>query len=449
MFIGRDSELKTLNEYRERGGNQILVLYGKAGIGKTTLLKQFMEQTKDTFYLECLALSEREQLFQWTSILAKQHPDIPAYSTYQDIFSCALGKKVLIFDEFQHLLKNSVSFIDTLFSFLLSSEQDYFVILCSSSLEWIENSMIHRIGAKAKLLSGFLKLRDLTFQDFMKYFKNFTFEECIEGYAILGGVPYLWEQFSQNKSLKDNIVETILSPQSVLFDYGEQFVARQLRETAVYNSILCALASGVKKLNDLYLHTGFSRAKISVYLKNLMELGIVYKEFSYDTDGRENVQKGIYGIADHYVDFTYQFLFPYKQERREMNRADFYETRILPYRKEYTARYFAVIFKEYMELQNQTGRLPISCNKMGKWIGKAGTIDFIGQNEEQKTILGLCNWERPMMRYDDYEWLLFCAKQAKLQADYVYLFSAEGFDEKLRFAAASRQNIYLLTLTDL
>ena len=54
-----------------------------------------------------------------------------------------------------------------------------------------------------------------------------------------------------------------------------------------------------------------------------------------------------------------------------------------------------------------------------------------------------------MMRYEDYEWLLFCAKQAKLNVDYVYLFSAGNFDEELKFLQNSKKNVKLLTLDNL
>lgn len=74
---------------------------------------------------------------------------------------------------------------------------------------------------------------------------------------------------------------------------------------------------------------------------------------------------------------------------------------------------------------------------------------MIAQNEEGRTIAGICNWDNPMMRYDDYEWLLFCLKKAKLQADYIYLFSSNRFDEKLRLEAAVKQNLKLISLDEM
>lgn len=457
MFIGRDSELNVLNEYYKRTGNQVMIMYGQKGVGKTTLFRHFMEKYELTESFFCASLFEREQLAQWGNRLRDLGMNLAEYPTYEEIFEGIRikyeghtnEKIILLFDEFQYLLKYSTDFAEALFSFLEASGLSIFVILCSSSIEWIENSMIKKLGMKAKNITGFLKVKELGFSEFIKYFNRFSFEDCVTGYAILGGIPAIWELMDADVSLEDNIINKILNRNHYLYYYGEEIVSRDLRETSIYNTILCTLASGRNKLNDLYTHTQFSRAKISVYIKNLMELGIVEKEFSLDTEGRGNTQKGVYDISSHYVDFTYQFLFPYQYELETGTREQFYLTRIKPYLKQYTAKYFPLICKEYFEVQNQIKKLPIHYSKIGKWIGKAGTIDFVAQDDNKNTILSICNWEKPMMRYDDYEWLLYCAKQAKLSPDYIYLFSAGGFDEKLKFAENSKKNLKLLTLENL
>ncbi|MFR6392129.1 MAG: hypothetical protein ACLUN0_03870 [Roseburia sp.] len=65
-----------------------------------------------------------------------------------------------------------------------------------------------------------------------------------------------------------------------MFHEAENYISIELRELSVYNTILAALASGNNKLNDLFLKTGFSRAKISVYMKNLMAFDVVEKVVS-------------------------------------------------------------------------------------------------------------------------------------------------------------------------
>mgnify|MGYP003307889072 CR=1 FL=1 len=122
----------------------------------------------------------------------------------------------------------------------------------------------------------------MKYQDFKEHFPLFSKKDSIGAFSILGGIPGLWQYFNDEFTLRENIENFILQSNEKLFDYGQQYVSEELRETAVYNTILGALADGKRKLNDLYIHTGFSRAKISVYLKNLMQLEIVEKVFSFD-----------------------------------------------------------------------------------------------------------------------------------------------------------------------
>ena len=447
----RDAEIKVLTEYMNRNGSQMLILYGERGVGKTTLLSEFTRDYEDVICFDCSIVSEREQLYLWGQKMSSVLGDLPDYPTFSDIFGALgrqteySGKRVIIFDEFQNISKVSEDFTDYLFTHLQTSRRDVLIILCSSQVEWIENSMVKKFGLRAKNISGFLKVKELSFAEFVREFKQFTLQECVEGYAVFGGFPAIWNLIDKKLSLEENIIRNVCNPAGRLHGYGVQTVESQLRETSVYNTILCALAHGKYKLNDLYQHTGFSRAKISVYIKNLMELGILEKDFSVDTEGRENLQKGLYGIKNRYVDFTYQFLFSNEAELSKLGAEEFYRQRIRPGLKAYVQKTFAAICREYIESENRKNALPFPVKSVGKWTGKVGNIDIVATDENGRTIIGLCNWEKPMMKYEDYEWLLFCAKQAKLQVEYVYLISAGGFDEKLHLVQKSRANVRLLT----
>lgn len=451
MVSKRQNELKVLNEYWEREGNQLLILYGEEGIGKSTLLNEFTSSLNNVMRFSCSVVSEREQLYFWAQSINHYRPDLPEYPDTEDFFnyldenSGQNGKFLLIFDEFQNMAKVSDDFVQYLFTFYQTYRNNVMVILCSSTVEWIENSMIKKFGTNARHITGFLKVKDLTFGDFVRDFPQFTLDECIEGYSIFGGVPAIWELLNKKLSLKENIIQIVCNPNKRLYHYGTWVIERSLRETNVYNTILCSMAEGRHKLNDLHLHTGFSRAKISVYIKNLMELGILEKDNSMDTEGRENLLKGIYTIRNRYVYFTYRFLFPNRNLLMQKGADEFYHRVIQPDLHAFSQDVFAQICREYIESENRKGNLPFPVNEVGKWNGKTGSIDILARSDTGKTLIGLCNYEKPMMKYDDYEWLLYCASQAKVSADYVYLISAGGFDEKLHLTQKSRGNVRLLT----
>lgn len=453
MLFGRASELKYLNNYYDREGSQILVVYGQKHIGKTALVKAFMEDKPGYYYL-ARPCSEREQSYQWSRQLLRDGYEVDQIPSFHDIFAKitrrSSGKKVLVIDEFQHIVRTSERFMKELVAFVHSqwNRDEVMVVLCSSSIGWIENSMITRIGDAAYELSGFLKIREMTFEDIVQRFPNFRIEECVEAYAILGGFPALWNQFDDRLTIQQNICRHILDPNCFLFEEGERMLTDQLREPGVYNTIMASIAAGSHKLNNLYLHTEFSRAKISVYLKNLIELELVEKVFSYDTEGRENVQKGIYRISHPFVDFYYTYMYPYLSDLQMLSVGEFYNRYIMPDFRRYVTGYFKKVCRQHLIKLNSRHKLPIDFDIVGEWIGKAGELDIIAQDEEGQTLIGLCNWERPMT-YEDYENLLGYAKKAKINADYVYMYTAFRFDERLNLEAKIRPNLKLVQISDL
>ena len=451
MIIGRNSELKQLSTYYDRSKSQIVVMYGEPYTGKTALVKEFMED-KPGYYYCAFPASEREQKYRLGLWLASLNIKTLKYPEFSEVFT-ALGKehtqkKVIVIDEFQHIIKTCPTFMDELISFIHNSwnNQEYLIILLSSSIGFIENSMVSKIGEAAYELSGFIKLKELSFSDLREYFSLYTNEDCVYTWSILGGLPGLWSMFDVKLSVKENIIRKILRQNGPLHDVGLNLVSSELRETGVYNTILSALAEGKHKLNELYDHTGFSRAKISVYIKNLMELELVNKVFSVDTEGRDYAQKGIYGISNHFVDFTYTFLYRNLSRLEFSSPEEFYKLIIHPALKSFTQRYFPEVCLEYMQKLNEKNKLKIKADSFGTWVGKPGTIDIVCYNEEGKASLGVCNFDKPMFTYVDFEWLMFCADKAQLPTDEIYVFSSSRFDEKLTIEGKISKNLNLVLL---
>ena len=256
----------------------------------------------------------------------------------------------------------------------------------------------------------------------------------------------MWQCMSPAKSLKDNVCETILSPTGVLCGECRRILSEELRELNVYQTILSALAGGRHKLNDIYEYTGFSRAKISVYLKNLMELELIEKVFSYDTAGREHVQKGVYRICNHFVHFAFTYLYPNASRLEMISPQAFYEKNIVPGFRKFMFQAFREMCREYILREAAKGQFPFAISSVGEWAGKAGDIDFIARSKEGETLLALCQCEREKFPYEDYEWLLFLAKQAKLRTDHIWLFTDKGFDERLMAETREKENLSLILI---
>ena len=451
MLTGRLKELEYLRNFYEKDGSQFVVLYGHRGVGKTRLVRELAEDIPCCYYA-CREASEREQRFQWGKELSEAGTVMGEFPTWQELFAGSLQseslKQVFVLDEFQYLMKGNSSFIGELSAFVegLAEPRELFVILISSSISWVENDMIKKMGRTAYKLSGLLKLKPLPFFELREAFPGYSSEQAFGLYAVLGGNPGLWQYMSPAKTLKENICEAILSNTGALYGECRRILSEELRELSVYQTILSALAGGRHKLNDIYEYTGFSRAKISVYLKNLMELELIEKVFSCDTAGREHAQKGVYRICDHFLHFAFTYLYPNSSRLTVTPAETFYEGDIAPTFRRFMSAAFKDICREYVQREALEEKFPFEISTIGEWVGKAGDIDVVARSETGETLLAICMCEREKFPYEDYEWLLFLARQAKLRTDHVWLFTNKEFDERLTAEAREKENLSLILL---
>ena len=253
-------------------------------------------------------------------------------------------------------------------------------------------------------------------------------------YSVLGGQTGLWRYFDDSLSFKENVCKNILNKNSFLYGEALRLTSENLRETAVYHSILSVMARGINKFNDIYHETGFSRAKISVYLKTLINHDFAYKAYSFGNVGRENVVKGVYKIADPFLDFYFRFVFPNESNLMRMPAERFYDIFISAGIQNYATEHFKSVCREYILHSEERGLFPFEIEDEGEWLGKEGNLDIIVQSDVGDTAIGMCCWQR-QATHDDLLSIESCAKKARLEGDYYYLFSTVGFDAWLQDAA--------------
>ena len=292
------------------------------------------------------------------------------------------SKLVVIIDEFQNIAKRDEEFFKAILK--LKAKKLYpgpvMVILASSSVAWVEQELEERLAEGMKKIDDTIKLDDLKFIDLVRSYPEYSVSDCVKVYGILGGVSSYMNRWNSKKDIRSNICKHILSPNGYLFEEAERYIGSELRELAIYDTILAAIAAGYRKLNDLFNQTGFSRAKISVYMKNLAAFEVIEKVSSFETGGWENAQKGIYQIRSNYVNFWFRFVYPHLSDLYMMTPETFYDTYIEKELDDYMNRYFVQVCMEYLELLNMVEKLPIRIHKAGTWVGKTGNIDIIAQD---------------------------------------------------------------------
>lgn len=444
----RVQEQKKLEEYFSQAGNQLLVIYGRTDCQKEALFRAFCKG-KRSFYYRCRQASEREQILMMKKELEQQF-DVKLlqedYHTYFNRLKSRDGSKiVLVIDEFQHIVKKDATFLKSIVD--LKNRKLYpgpvEIILSSSAVSWVRGELPDVLPNYKKHVTESIELSDYKFVDLVQFFPKYSVSECVQVYGIIGGVPGYMRRWNADTDVRTNICRHILSEDGFLFQEAEHFMGAQLRELANYETILAAIAAGHRKLNDLFQITGFSRAKISVYMKNLMGFDVIEKVHSFETGGWENTQKGIYQIRNTFLNFWFRFIYPHLSALYQMEPEMFFDQYIADGLEEYMNRYFQQVCMEYLELLNLVGRLPIQIRKMGTWVGKQGSLDIVAQDTARISIVGLCNWSKEKMPYEVCEELEKRLEKAHLTSDYRYLFSAKAFDERL-LEKAKEDSRYIL-----
>ena len=420
MFIGRKEERKSLESVYATDRSNLLVLYGKEGIGKTALALHFA-QNKKTIYERFLPAGESEH-----ERLVKETFDKIENGDYKQE-----EKTILIFDEFHHIESKSI-YSDIVF--ILNNEETcgrFMILMLSSSINFVENSMIELDPGFASSITGIVKIQPISFAQMVEWFPNKSVEECIIIRSILGGVPKYLSMWDKSKGLRENIINLFLTRQAPLIEEPEAVLRKELRELSSYNTILISLGRGLIKLNDLFLATGYSRAKISVYIKNLIEMDVVEKLFSANVKNVENTMKGLYRISDSLLSFYYAFVYP-NITRIELGKgSEVYDEMIGPALNSYLRPFFADVCREYLDLMSQYGKLDHEYSHWQTWYGKKGTIDIVGTDSKNNMICGICSFEDEISTIESFAELKALTAQAGIKKCSFCLFSKNGFDSSI------------------
>lgn len=454
-MVVKTAVVKELETQFTQSGNQLLVLYGRADSEKEVLLKTFLHNKKFFYYRGRQASGEEQKRLMEQELAARFDVTFHKH-TYEEYFNRVKSggpeKLVVVIDEFQYIARKDAAFMNAILK--LKARQLYpgpvLILLCSSAVAWIEKELEDCIGETAgKKVDGRIKLGNLNFLEVVRALPEYPVSESIRVYGILGGVPGYLNRWNAKTDVRSNICRLVLSRSGYMYDAAEELISSSLRELSVYETILAHIAAGNDKLNDLYRTTGFSRAKISVYMKNLAAFDIVQKVVSFETGGWENARKGVYRIKDNYVNFWFHFIYPHLSELQMMGAEEFYDNYIAPGLDAYISRYFTEVCMEYLSLLSMVDRLPLKIHKMGTWDGKEGNIDIIAQNEIRQNMVGLCNWEQEELTLEMCEKLFANMKKAKITAEYYFLFSAKGFAPEVKALADNDKRYILVDMNEL
>lgn len=455
MFIGREQELNTLNKLYRSDRFEFAVIYGRRRVGKTALISEFTKD-KATIFFTGVETNAKQNLDNFSRCIMEYNTGIAVDSSFASfqaaleyVFELAKTKRiVLVIDEYPYVARTSKSLASTL-QLLIDKNKDsskLFLILCGSSMSYMED---HVLAYKAPLYgrrTAQLKISPFDFFEACRYFTRFSDIDKALAYGIVGGTPQYLMQINDSLSIEENIKNTHLNPASSIFEEPNNLLKQEVREPAIYNAVVTAIAAGCSKMNEISNKIDEDTSVCATYIKNLITLGIVKKESPY---GEKSSRKTIYSIEDNMFRFWYRFV-PENTSIISRRATDLAYKRIAPELPSYMGGVFEEICKQYLWKLLLDGKCAVNFRDLGRWWGtnpKTRTqeeIDIMGTDKDS-ALFAECKWTNEKVDLGVLETLIERSNLFNYKKKHFYLFAKNGFTKGCIDKAAEMGNVTLVS----
>lgn len=352
MFIGRENELRILENKIKSNHFEFGIIYGRRRIGKTKLLQELVKNHNAIYYV-ANEMGYESNLEQLSSTVAGYYNQPFTFSSYESLFEF-VGQKsieeelILIIDEFTYLMSSNEEILSVLQNIidhsLISTKLK--LIISGSHVGMLEDAISYKKPLYGR--STFkLKIEAFDYYDASKFYPNASYEEKIMYYSVFGGVPFYTNRIDDELTFKENVLSLLIEEGSIFEDEVSFFLSQEVRSVATYGKVLNAIASGATRVNEISTKSGISDSgNTSKHLELLIQLGIVEKIYSFGESA--NSRKSMYKIKDQLFLFNYRFLERYRTQKAIMAPENFYNTYIEPHLNEFISFEFERISIEFL-----------------------------------------------------------------------------------------------------
>ncbi|MBO4267308.1 MAG: hypothetical protein J5910_09010 [Lachnospiraceae bacterium] len=435
----REQDLRFLQDIYDRQSNDIALLYGRRSCGLSDIITDFV-RGKHCLYYRAGSVRDTTQkelfageIYDQTRSLIFPGED---YEKMMTTYINELGdeKVVIIFDDFQYLVRDNHTLINLLSNILYKGCRpgSALFLLASDDIRWVENDMIRLVGRRSSEISGVIKVNEIAPAEFMRLFPKIPAAEAISVYSFLGGKGALYNDLTGKTTVKDVVTDYLRRWSDIYFD-SNSFLPKDIREPSVYNSILVYLASGVNKLNDIHKKMGIDRAKLSVYLKTLCQYQIV-----------EKAATSIYVINDRTILFYYRFVFCHISSLSLLGPERFYKKYIEKNISVFAEEVYPLFCMDHVRMLAEKDMLSFKMAGVEKYYDKEGAIDFIITAAGGNIIACTCRLSQPAMNHNTYDIVKASIRKNRLECENIWLFSEPGFDQKLTSMSKTTEGLYLI-----
>jgi len=318
MFVGRTHELTLIRErLSDRSKAQLIVIYGRRRIGKSTLIREAVSAERRVLFFEGIeGENTRVQIDQFLDDLARQTGRVRlGAKTWREVFRgigeiIESGRWVLVFDELPWMGAGRTSIVSQLKlhwdRWVRNPEVALF--LCGSVASFMVRHVVHSKALhNRKTLE--MCLGPLFPWEAGQFIPRRSPRERAQLYMCLGGVPKYLEQMDPRRSVEQNLNKLCFTADGFFVEEYETLFKEQFRSLKVYESVVAELARSPASLSELGRRIGVVKGGgFREQLQNLVRAQFVREYIPVAIGRSAGTRTRLYKLADPFLGFYFRYI---------------------------------------------------------------------------------------------------------------------------------------------
>ncbi|MDX8431460.1 MAG: ATP-binding protein [Candidatus Algichlamydia australiensis] len=327
-IIGREREIKKLDQILSSKEAEFLAVYGRRRVGKTFLIREYFSEA--TIFVEVVGVKDASmqvQLENFSDALSRVlFGEVPvkipsdwkeAFSMFTKALEKQGNKKIVLFlDELPWLAtkkSNCVQMIDYFWNAYWSKCPNLILIACGSAASWMLDHLIHAKGGLYNRLTKRILLEPFSLRETEEFLLNrsvrMSRKQIIELYMAVGGIPYYLKEVKKGQSATQAIDELCFTKSGVLYEEFTNLFRALFDQVDANLKIVSEIVKGGNQLSREKLIEamgGSSGGRINQRLHELEASGFIRCFIPYGKKKRDRY----FRIIDEYTLFYLKWIRP-------------------------------------------------------------------------------------------------------------------------------------------
>lgn len=464
MFVGRQREIRTLEQQFDSSKPSLTVIYGRRRVGKSTLLQRVVE-TREHVYFQATRITDGDSrvLLQRAIALALgEHEVLRSTLDWEGIFRylrdwvTANGKPLVIaIDEFPYLCEDNKalpSILQKVWDEVTRAGTTLKLVLCGSAVSFMEGLLYERNPLHGRQTCE-LDVGPISFRDAAQLLPGWSAVDALRAYGVFGGMPYYLTLCDPTQDLAANVCRVVLDDGAPLRDEPMQLLQAELNAPARYAGILRAVADGLTERGEIMnrvMQKGEQSTSITPYIDRLEGMRLLRRMHSIEVTP-ERSRNARYYLDDPFLTFHFRFVLPNVSALQSGHAQRVWNQMIVPRLDEYMGNQFEDICRSWLALYGQE-RLGMPARRTGKIWAADYDIDVAGELLDGRTVAGECKWWKHPAGFNVLADLKRDSERAKYFAGTEpmhILFARSGYTPELRASVKDDPGVLLLTPDEL